>query len=65
MTLERYTIPDIAAALDVRPNTVSSYHSRKQMPTPSGYVGRTPWWSPADIGPWIDQQRANRRHIGK
>lgn len=58
---DRYTIPDIATALDVRPNTVSSYRSRGQMPTPTGYVGRTPWWSPADIEPWIEQQRQNRK----
>ena len=53
MTLERYTIPDIAAALGVKPNTVSSYHSRGQMPEATGKVGRTPWWAPEDIEPWI------------
>ena len=60
--MKRYTIPDIARELDVRPNTVSAYRSRGQMPAPTGYVGRTPWWSPADIEPWLEQQRANRRH---
>lgn len=62
MTLERYTIPDIAAELDVRPNTVSGYRSRNQMPMPSGYVGRTPYWTPATIEPWINQQRTRRKH---
>lgn len=65
MSLERYTIPDIAAALDVRPNTVSGYRSRKQMPAPTGMVGRTPYWSARTIEPWIEQQRTRRKHVGR
>ena len=52
--MNTYTIPDVARALDVRPNTVSSYNSRGQMPEPSGHVGRTPYWTPEDIEPWIE-----------
>ena len=57
MSSDRYTIPDIAAALGVKPNTVSAYSSRRQMPEPSGRVGRTPYWLPGDIEPWIEGYR--------
>lgn len=52
--MNRYTIPDLAAALGVKPNTVSSYNSRRQMPAPTGHVGRTPYWDAPDIEPWIE-----------
>jgi hypothetical protein len=37
----------------ITPGTWSSYTSRKQAPTPSRYVGRTPLWSPATIDAWL------------
>jgi hypothetical protein len=27
------------------------------MPKPSGHVGRTPYWTPAKIEPWIERER--------
>jgi hypothetical protein len=37
----------------IAPSTWSSYTARKQAPTPSRYVGRTPLWSPATIDAWL------------
>jgi hypothetical protein len=41
------------------------YRSRKQMPEPTGVVGRTPYWTDAAIGPWIERQKARRKHKGQ
>ena len=48
----RWTIPDVAAYLGVKPHTVSSYRARRKMPQPDGYTGRTPWWQPTTIREW-------------
>jgi predicted DNA-binding transcriptional regulator AlpA len=61
----RWTLRDIAAALGVARSTVEAYRSRGQMPRESGKVGRTPYWTAAAITPWIDQQRASRKHIDR
>lgn len=60
-----YTIGDIASALGVQPSTVRAYMARQQIPRATGALGRTPYWRPADIEPWIERQRANRRHVGR
>ena len=52
-TATQLTTADIAARIRVEPSTVRSNHSREQMPAASGYVGRTPYWTPEDIEPWI------------
>jgi DNA-binding transcriptional MerR regulator len=51
--MKRYTTEDVARAVDVQPSTIRAYHSRGQMPAPSGRVGSTPYWEPKDIEPWI------------
>lgn len=63
--MKRYTMPDIAAALDLQVETVHGYRSRKQMPEASGVIGRTPYWTDRAIGPWIEGQKAHRKHKGK
>ena len=62
--VNRWTMPDIADELDLRVETVHGYRSRKQMPEPTGIVGRTPYWTDAAIGPWIERQKARRKHKG-
>lgn len=37
----------------IAPSTWSSYTARKQAPTPSRYVGRTPLWDPEGIDAWL------------
>lgn len=55
-------MPDIARELGLRVETVHGYRSRKQMPEPTGVIGRTPYWTDATIGPWIERQKARRKH---
>ena len=58
-------MPDIARALDLRVETVHGYRSRKQMPEPTGIVGRTPYWTDDAIRPSIERQTARRNHKGQ
>ena len=60
--MNRWTMPDIARELGLRVETVHGYRSRKQMPEPTGVIGRTPYWTDATIGPWIERQKARRKH---
>jgi predicted DNA-binding transcriptional regulator AlpA len=72
--MKHLTTEDVAAALGVAASTVRSYNARRQMPEPSGHVGRTPYWTPEDIEPWITghlhgaaslrRERAARRTSG-
>lgn len=59
VTMNVYTVADIAELLGIEPATIRSYASRGQMPAPSGKVGRTPYWDKDDIEPWI-AERVNR-----
>jgi predicted DNA-binding transcriptional regulator AlpA len=49
-------IADVADWLGVTTSTVRAYMAREQMPQPSGHFGRTPFWVPADIDPWLTQR---------
>jgi DNA-binding transcriptional MerR regulator len=55
--MTRYTIGDIAEALDLEPSTIRAYKSRKQMPAPTGHIGTTPYWDAEDIEPWIEDRK--------
>jgi DNA-binding transcriptional MerR regulator len=55
--VKHYTTGDIAEALGVEPSTVRAYNAREQMPRPTGHVGRTPYWTPEDIEPWLREYR--------
>lgn len=50
--LEWWTTSDVAAYLDVRVGTVSSYRIRGQMPEPDQTIGRTHIWRPQRIIEW-------------
>lgn len=54
-----WTIEDVAAHWNVKPETVRSYRSRKkgELPDADRKVGRTPVWYPATI---INFQRPGR-----
>jgi predicted DNA-binding transcriptional regulator AlpA len=47
------TTADIAERLGVAEVTVRAYHSRGQMPKPSGRLGRTPWWWESKLTKWL------------
>lgn len=47
-----WTTTDVAAYLDVRVATVSTYRTRGQMPAPDQQIGRTPMWRPGRIIAW-------------
>lgn len=49
---EQWGVSQVADTLGVQPRTVSGYLARKQMPAPDGYLGRSPWWTPATIDTW-------------
>lgn len=59
--VKRWTMPEIAAALGLRVETVHAYRSRHQMPDPTGVIGRTPYWDAADIEPWIATKKDKRK----
>lgn len=63
--MTRWTMPDIADELGLRVETVHGYRSRKQMPAPTGVIGRTPYWTDAAIAPWIERQKARRKHAAR
>lgn len=63
--MTRWTMPEIARELGLRVGTLHGYRSRRQMPDPTGMVGRTPYWSDRTIGPWIAQQKQRRKHEKK
>lgn len=50
------TIADVAARLGVTTSTVRAYLAREQMPAASGRIGRTPYWEPEAIEPWLAQR---------
>lgn len=50
------TTGDIAERLGVEESTVRAYHSRGQMPAPSGRLGRTPYWTGDAIDPWLAER---------
>ena len=56
---EQWTVTDVAAYLNVKHGTVTSYLNREQMPEPDGRLGRTPWWWADTIRAW-DEQRPKR-----
>ena len=62
-TRRRWTLKDVASELRVARSTVEAYRSRGQMPAATGVVGRTPYWSDSAIRPWMDRQKANRKHV--
>lgn len=54
LTADWWTTSDVAAYLDVRVGTVSSYRTRGQMPPPDQTIGRTHMWRPKTITEWHD-----------
>jgi len=51
--VRQLTTADVAKALQISESTVRAYNARGQMPAPSGRLGRTPYWTPEDVEPWI------------
>jgi predicted DNA-binding transcriptional regulator AlpA len=56
------TIADVAQLAGVTHSTLRAYLAREQMPQPSGRIGRTPYWMPETIQPWLDA-RASREQV--
>lgn len=54
------TIADVAMRLGVTTSTVRAYMTRDQMPQPTGRIGRTPWWAPEAIEPWLTERTGPR-----
>jgi predicted DNA-binding transcriptional regulator AlpA len=50
------TIADVAHRLGVTTSTVRAYMAREQMPAATGRIGRTPYWAPDDIEPWLTER---------
>ncbi len=60
MPTDTLTTEQVAELAGLKPSTVSAYKAREQMPAPSGYVGRTPYWNRDYINPWIVERRRER-----
>lgn len=58
---EQWTVADVATRLGVKESTVRAYVSRGQMPAPSGRLGRTPYWTPKDLEPWLGGRRRKEK----
>ncbi len=56
-----WRLRDVAAHLEIKPDTVRAYNTRGQMPPPDGRddYGR-PWWHPSTIEGWQRPGRGNR-----
>ena len=57
MTRQQLTVADVAYLLNVKESTVRAYLARGQMPPATGRLGRTPWWAPRDIEPWLQARK--------
>lgn len=55
------TTAEVAAVLELNPQTVYTYVSRGSFPAPDGYLGATPWWRPATVEEWQASRRAPGR----
>lgn len=55
------TIADVAQLAGVSHSTLRAYLAREQMPPVSGHIGRTPYWLPEAIQPWLDARRERQR----
>lgn len=53
------TIGDVAHLAGISASTVRAYLAREQMPPATGKIGRTPYWEPEAIEPWL-AERATR-----
>jgi len=53
---------DIARGVGIAESTVRAYKSRGQMPKPTGHLGRIPYWSRTDLGPWLKARGATVTH---
>lgn len=47
-----WTTDDVATFLGVGASTIRAYVTRKQMPQPDRYMGRTRLWRPGTIREW-------------
>jgi predicted DNA-binding transcriptional regulator AlpA len=57
MPTDTLTTEQVAARVGVKPDTISAYKARHQMPAPAGYLGRTPYWDRAAIDKWAAERR--------
>jgi predicted DNA-binding transcriptional regulator AlpA len=46
------TVEEVAELVGVRPQTISAYKARQQMPAPDKQYGRTPLWKESTIKKW-------------
>lgn len=56
-----YTVAQIAELIGIKESTVRAYLTREQMPASSGRIGRTPYWVPEDIEPWLRKREKSGR----
>jgi predicted DNA-binding transcriptional regulator AlpA len=63
MTPSMLTIADVALRLGVGHSTVRAYLARQQMPAATGRIGRTPWWAPEAIEPWLAERTGPRFQV--
>lgn len=54
------TTKEVAELLHVKPQTISSYLSRSQMPEADEVYGSTPLWKPATIAKWIKKRKGGQ-----
>jgi hypothetical protein len=54
-------LDDVATQFGIKKSTVTSYHSRGQMPAADGYDKQGPWWTSATLASWERPGRGRRR----
>jgi DNA-binding transcriptional MerR regulator len=58
------SVAEAARKLGKKPRTLRLWRERGYGP-PFKLIGRTPWYSPADIDRWIEEQTVNPEAVGQ
>jgi len=55
---------EVARLAGISQSSIRTYLRRKSIPSPSGYLGRTPWWDRRVIEEWIGVRPGRGRQAG-
>ena len=48
---------EVARLAGITPASLRTFRSRGTFPTPDGYLGSTPWWTPETVAAWLETRR--------
>ena len=53
---DQLTFEGVSAVVGLPVKTLRTYGTRKTLPAPDGYLGRTPWWYRSTIQQWVRER---------